>query len=145
MILKEEKLRRLIRKQLIQDKQLIQEFEMGGISGGVGFEMCDLSGIPDMFWNFFSALKEGNKKKFTQTYRESIQELDEKIEKETEDIDKEINALKREKQKLLNRSRSAVETLSQPVIISQSDILEKAKYDPALDGTGAYSVIKSTF
>lgn len=145
MILKEEKLRQLIRKQLIQDRHLIKEFEMGGISGGVGFEMCDLSGIPDMFWNFFSALKEGNKEKFTQSYRESIQELDEKIGKETKDIDKKIDKLKREKQALINRSQSAVKTLSQPVTINKSDILDKAAHDPALDGTGAYRAIKALF
>ena len=97
---------------------------MGGISGGVGFEMCDLSGIPDMFWNFFSALKEGNKKKFTQTYRESIQELDEKIEKETEDIDKEIESLKRKKKRFLSKSSDDIDIIKSGVLSSPEAIIK---------------------
>jgi len=66
MIIKEEQLRREIRRKLLKrelESSQLNEFRMGKISGGSTTEFCDLSGIPAAFWNFSEAIRENSKEK----------------------------------------------------------------------------------
>ena len=114
MLLTEEDLRKIVRKTIIEenDSKLLKEFEIGRVTGGVQYEMCDLSGIPDMFWTYFDAVKSNKQEKVVEkidkdikiakrnlkeSKKSQIKKLDDLKEQKkdfNEEIDAQINDLK---------------------------------------------------
>jgi hypothetical protein len=49
---------KMILQEWKQDRQILNEFRFGKITKGVEFEMCDLSGIPSIFYTFLKLFRE---------------------------------------------------------------------------------------